>query len=143
MTTKTQNLIRKATELIDPDEITPYHGLQLSKGAVDSHLSDPVADRTKLASLAMDFWRGRYNGPPVLVLDDQALTGTHRLYAAKLAGKEIPVYKVDIDSYELQEIMDKIHDVGHYEDIPLILREFGYEDAAKIMDHEIKVMDER
>lgn len=58
-----------------------------------------ITDADKFAALVYDFEHGGYSGRPILAgeLGDgqfQALTGSHRIYAAREAGIDIPVEKI-------------------------------------------------
>lgn len=67
-------------ELLDPSRIEPVN---------------PITDEDKMNALAWDFHENGYDGRPILVVDNgdgsyQALTGSHRIEAAKEANIEIP-----------------------------------------------------
>jgi len=67
-------------ELLDPRRIEPVN---------------PITDEDKMNALAWDFHENGYDGRPILVVDNgdgsyQALTGSHRIEAAKEANIEIP-----------------------------------------------------
>lgn len=59
-----------------------------------------VRDTDKVAALAESMATAGWLGRPVLVYDDgnglHALTGTHRIAAARLADIEVPVYVLDV-----------------------------------------------
>lgn len=65
--------------------------------AVDPRSLEPVNDTDfdKVDRLAQDMTKNGWVGMPLVAVDDQALTGSHRLKAAEKAGlKEIPVVSV-------------------------------------------------
>ena len=67
-------------ELLDPNRIEPVN---------------PITNEDKMNALAWDFHENGYDGRPILVVDNgdgsyQALTGSHRIEAAKEANIEIP-----------------------------------------------------
>jgi len=127
----------EANGFTDPHEVREYHPLITRKGYKENSFTDPAADRVKLASLIRSFRRDTYSGPPVLLLNEQALTGTHRIYAARRVKAELPVFQVTTDSDIHDAIMSDIHDAGHYEDIPNVLRKHGFHDAACVMDYDV------
>jgi len=129
------------TEMVSPSDLTPYHGLVTKKGYKENpYYGDPAADRSKLASLVKAFRANKYVGPPVIALNEQALTGTHRIKAAEIAGVDVPVYKIETDSAEHEKIMEQIKDAGHYENIEDVLRENGYPEAADLFGEQARAM---
>lgn len=52
-----------------------------------------VTDHTKLANLAASMARIGWQGEPILVVDGEVWTGSHRIAAAQLAGIDVPVYE--------------------------------------------------
>ena len=132
---------QKETDYIAAEEIVPFHELVTKKGYKESPFFGPVAaDRKKLASLVRSFRARTYSGPPVLLLNDQAITGTHRILAAKKSGVDVPVYQIKTDSAEHEIIMEEINNTDHYEDIPDVFRKHGYDDAASIMEYEANAL---
>lgn len=125
-----------ASEYVNPHEVQEYHPLITRKGYQENSFSPPAANRHKLASLIRAFRADIYDGPPVLLLNEQALTGTHRIYAARLAKASLPVLKIKTDSDTHDAIMAAIGESGHYEDIPDILRQYGFTDGAAVMEYE-------
>jgi len=118
------------TDIVDPNGIEPPHGVR------------DIAKKEKLTeNMEKNGWVGR----PILVFDagrgNEALTGSHRIAAAKQAGIEIPIYKID---ESIGDYADKngntIFDAAYFEqeDIVKFLKKFGDKDAAKLMEQEIK-----
>lgn len=100
-----------------------------------------VRDKNKLVNLTESMKSGGWEGRPILYYDvgrgPEALTGSHRIAAAKKAGiDEIPVVKVqdEIGDYlddKGRSIIDMSHESA--DDISKFLRDFGDEDAADLM----------
>jgi hypothetical protein len=118
------------------------HDVINPQGIVPPHNVRDVAKKEKLTeNMEKNGWVGR----PILVFDagrgNEALTGSHRIAAAKQAGIEIPIYKIDenIGNYA-DKNGNTIFDAANFEqkDIVKFLREFGDKDAAKLMNEEIK-----
>lgn len=70
------------SELLNPSEIQPVNA---------------VTSKTKKNALAYDFSTEGYQGRPIVAIQNgsegyQALTGSHRIYAAREAGIEIPAH---------------------------------------------------
>src|ERR1700753_448665 len=105
-----------------------------------------VTDPKKLEGLIERFREDGWNGRPILVIKGhhngvQALTGSHRIYAAKKAGIEVPVVEVNPEIlYHTDEEGRSIDDLSRYEDSALVhfLREFGDEKAAELVEIEIE-----
>lgn len=117
-------------DVINPQGIEPPHNVR------------DVAKKEKLTeNMEKNGWVGR----PLLVFDagrgNEALTGSHRIAAAKQAGIEIPIYKIDenIGNYA-DKNGNTIFDAANFEqkNIVKFLREFGDKNAAKLMNEEIK-----
>ena len=58
---------------------------------------NPVTSQTKKDALAYDFATSGYSGRPIVAIEQgnngyQALTGSHRIYAAREAGIDIPTH---------------------------------------------------
>lgn len=88
-----------SSEEIDPDYINPIND---------------ITDRDKYDALVYDFKTKGYNGRPILAVqygdnDFQALTGSHRILAAREAGIDIPV-KIIKYSDELDELLNSNDD---------------------------------
>lgn len=68
----------------------------------------PVTDPDKVRALADDMAEWGWQGPPLLVDGADALTGSHRLAAARAADVElVPVVTVDevLDAFDLDRVM--------------------------------------
>ena len=85
-----------------------------------------VNDAAKVAAIAADLEVNGWTGRPLLVLQVgdyyKALTGTHRLAAAKAAGLEdVPVVEVDAEAFyadhDLSDIWDDEVTLGILEEI--------------------------
>lgn len=49
-----------------------------------------VTDQTKLDKLVADMQSRGWQGAPIVLVDDLALCGSHRIEAARIAGIEVP-----------------------------------------------------
>jgi hypothetical protein len=103
-----------------------------------------VEDVEKLNSLAASMQKNGWQGRPILAYDIgdglEALTGSHRIAAAKKAGiEDIPVLKV---SDEIANYTDdygrSIRDVSDQDDVTEFLEGFGDNDATNLMRIEQK-----
>lgn len=129
-TPKLEKIFDNVHDVVDPHGIEPPHGVR------------DVAKKDKLVrSMEKNGWVGR----PILVFDagrgNEALTGSHRIAAAKQSGIEIPIYKIDenIGNYA-DENGNTIFDASYFEEENIVkfLKEFGDKGAAKLMEQEIK-----
>jgi arsenate reductase-like glutaredoxin family protein len=78
-----------------------------------------------------DGWVGR----PILVVDDKALTGVHRLAAAEELGLDVPVYS--LDDLKLKEWLEKDNDIDElFSNRLRTLEEIGDKNAIKLMSFE-------
>ncbi len=115
-------------ELFDPNNIEPPH---------------EVRDDKKLDSLVHRMEEEGWVGRPILMYDtgqaNQALTGSHRIAAARKAGIEIPILKVDEDvlNYE-DENGDTISEIVYRDadEIAEFLKKAGDNDASELMELE-------
>jgi hypothetical protein len=114
----------KKSDLTQVKRITPPH---------------EVRDTEKLDSLVASMKKNGWQGRPILAFDVgnglEALTGTHRLAAAKQAGIEnVPVLKIsdDIGNYA-DEYGRSIKDISDEEDVLEYLKNFGDKDAFELM----------
>jgi len=121
---KAADALLKKSELAEVKRITPPH---------------EVRDTEKLESLVASMKKNGWQGRPILAFDVgnglEALTGTHRLAAAKQAGiKDVPVLKIsdDIGNYA-DEYGRSIRDISDEEDVLEYLKNFGDKDAFKLM----------
>lgn len=91
-----KSVIEMSQELISPAYINPVN---------------PVTNQEKVDALTYDFINGGYKGRPIVAVDRgngeyQALTGSHRIYAARKAAIEIPVHLVEADEDIVQRLLD-------------------------------------
>jgi hypothetical protein len=121
---KTADALLKKSDLIQAKRITPPH---------------EVRDNKKLDSLVASMKKNGWQGRPILAFDVgnglEALTGTHRLAAAKQAGiEDVPVLKIsdDIGNYA-DEYGRSIKDISDEEDVLEYLKNFGDKDAFELM----------
>jgi hypothetical protein len=121
---KTADVLLKKSDLIQAKRITPPH---------------EVRDTEKLDSLVASMKKNGWQGRPILAFDVgnglEALTGTHRLAAAKQAGiEDVPVLKIsdDIGNYA-DEYGRSIKDISDEEDVLEYLKNFGDKDAFELM----------
>lgn len=126
----------EATNFVRPDRMYPKHGLGIRKGQRPfTAPTSPQETRPKVAELVRRFRREGWQGPPILAVGDQALTGTHRLEAAKRAGlSEVPIY--DIDPEINQSMYDQIEQTDDNQR-PQVLRDMGMEEAARLAQREV------
>lgn len=71
---------------------------------------NPIRDQEKFQALAYDFETTGYNGRPIVAVDIgdgqyQALTGSHRVYAARTAEIQLPTKVIDYND-GVQELLD-------------------------------------
>lgn len=92
------NPLNLPVHMADPSELTSYHD---------------VHDEEKLGHLTESMTETGWNGPPVIVHEGQAFTGSHRIPAAQQAGIEVPTVQVEnlFAHYgqDLQSAMDDIY----------------------------------
>lgn len=80
------------TETVHPDDIAPLHG---------------VEDPALYESLVESMWAHEWQGRPVLAAEDadgklQALTGSHRIAAARTTRTHVPVYVVAMTAEQFE-----------------------------------------
>jgi len=117
-------------EFISPKRIEPPH---------------EVRDKEKLVDLVSKMEKDGWQGRPILAVDlgqgPEALTGSHRIAAARIAGIEVPVIMIDseIGNYQDSEERD-IRDLmkESADDMADWLKEAGYENESNLMmaEHE-------
>jgi hypothetical protein len=101
-------------------------------------------DKAKLASLVEDMNEHGWRGRPILVYADasgatHALTGSHRLAAAKKAGITVPVHYVSDEAIGHEDVRgDYLQDVAGSGDdrVADFLRDAGDEDSARLVEQE-------
>ncbi len=109
-----------------------------------------VRDSKKLDRLAEAMKTEGWDGPPVLTFfdgeTDYALTGSHRIAAARRAGIDIPVYRIDdelaSDWFTENDLSREALLEGDDDQRLEALREIGDADAEALMLHEINSWDE-
>jgi ParB-like chromosome segregation protein Spo0J len=102
-----------------------------------------VRDVKKLEDLKNKMISNGWQGRPILTADlgsgNEALTGSHRIRAAKAAGVEVPIVRVsdDIADYA-DDAGNTIRDAMYFEpdELANFLEKFGDKDAAKLMREE-------
>ena len=83
-------------ERVDPSYFIPLHN---------------VREQEKLKKISSSMEREGYKGRPVLVMNEDSneginvLTGTHRIAAAKENNIEVPIYRVQLEPEEIEEMM--------------------------------------
>lgn len=95
---KGHNVIKNkkySSEMVDPYYIKPIND---------------ITNKNKYNALLYEFKNNGYNGRPILAIETskgeyEALTGSHRILAAKKAGIEIPVKVVEYKK-GMQELLD-------------------------------------
>ena len=102
-----------------------------------------VRDARKLLTLVDDMTRNGWTGRPILALENDgaafALTGSHRIAAAKKAGIQIPVKYVDpaVTQMELPDGSFLMDNIGIGDDkMADLLRKLGDTESARLMDQE-------
>lgn len=93
-------------EFVSPHSIVPFHG---------------VASEGRLASLKESFEDDGWDGTPIVVYDDAALGGAHRIAAARDLDMDIPVVDIrdlvraageDPDEYGIEDRDSAIEALG-------------------------------
>jgi hypothetical protein len=127
--TPQETALLEKSDLIEVRKIRPFNA---------------VEDVEKLNSLAASMQKNGWQGRPILAYDIgdglKALTGSHRIAAAKKAGiEDIPVLKVsdDIANY-IDDYGRSIRDVSDQDDVTEFLKGFGDKDATNLMRIEQK-----
>ena len=100
-----------------------------------------VRDEAKLQSIIASMESTGWTGRPVLVFDDaegqyKAITGSHRIAAAKAVGIEIPVAIISDDDCAI--VIDELDYASDDYDREKVLRDAGLIEAADIMAAEIE-----
>jgi SPP1 gp7 family putative phage head morphogenesis protein len=104
-----------------------------------------VTDDEKLQYLTEQFEQNGYDGRPILAIevgDDayQAITGSHRIYAARDAGIEVPTHLVEFDKDDAEDFYDLLNamDDDERENIILELYEQGKidKDSVRLIEWE-------
>ena len=120
--------------------VYPIDGVVSNKSLIPPHeIRDYEKLKTLTASMKANGWQHR----PILVYNvgrgNEALTGSHRIAAAKAAGIEVPIYKIDpsVGNYA-DQAGKSIVDISREEIGSQIkwLKKFGDQDAVKILKEE-------
>lgn len=99
-----------------------------------------VTDTTKVEAIAGSMRANGWIGRPILVDDEdsnepKALTGTHRLAAAELAGVEPVVYSLEGTGVDVAALFfDCVDD----DDMVDVIEDSGDEEAIRIMREELE-----
>ena len=101
-----------------------------------------VRDTEKLLSLTKSMKDSGWQGRPILTYDvgrgEEALTGSHRIEAAKKANIEVPIYRIENAGDYVDKNGKSILDLGFMElnDQIKWLNKFGDKNAAKLLRQE-------
>lgn len=139
--TKNQSYYSSAPESNVDESYGPYEELS-AKSIEPPH---EVRDTKKLNDLVEKMKEHGWNGRPILAVDlgqgPEALTGSHRIAAAKIAGIDVPTVMVDPDIADYEDEDGKTIRDMMYEDADVMadfIRKFGDESAADLVDKEHK-----
>lgn len=137
-----RNIDQKVTQKTDEGSVDDIKGENISPENIIP--VNEITDQNKFAALAYDFAHSGYSGRPIIAgeLGDgtyQALTGSHRIFAARAAGIDIPTvtlpYNDDtaalfdaLDDEARVEIVDQLYKAGKIEKD--VYRLMTYEDEA-------------
>ncbi len=99
-----------------------------------------VTDTAKVEAIAESMRASGWMGNPILVDDEdsnepKALTGTHRLAAAELAGIEPVVYSLEGTGVDVAALF---FDCADDEDMLEVIEQSGDEEAIRIMREEVE-----
>jgi hypothetical protein len=117
----------KPTNYLSAESIVPPHG---------------VRDKEKLLSLTKSMKDSGWQGRPIITYDvgrgEEALTGSHRIEAAKKANIDVPIYKIENAGDYVDKNGKSILDLGFMElnDQIKWLNKFGDKNAAKLLRQE-------
>jgi len=119
--------VKEATHYVSASSIEPPHGIR---------------DKKKLSLLINSMKKLGWKGRPILTYDvgrgDEALTGSHRIHAAKNTNIKIPIHRIENAGDHIDEDDKSIHDLGFMELGNQIkwLNKFGHKDAANLLKQE-------
>lgn len=138
--------VRGAGDALDASRAAPsipdYSEFRIEDYVSPKKLFPPheVRDQRKLSKLTDSMIKNGWQGRPILVVDlgqgDEAITGSHRIAAAKDAGIDVPVVRVDADIGDyINDSGESIRDAMYMDadDMAEFFEKAGYQDAAKIM----------
>ena len=112
------------------------------KSAMSIEPPHNVRDAKKLLSLTESMKNTGWQGRPILTYDvgrgEEALTGSHRIKAAREANIEVPIYRIENAGNYVDKNGKSIVDVGFMEldDQVKWLNKFGDKNAAKLLKQE-------
>jgi hypothetical protein len=112
------------------------------KSAMSIEPPHNVRDAKKLLSLTESMKNTGWQGRPILTYDvgrgEEALTGSHRIKAAREANIEVPIYRIENAGDYVDKNGKSIVDVGFMEldDQVKWLNKFGDKNAAKLLKQE-------
>lgn len=112
------------------------------KSAMSIEPPHNVRDNKKLLSLIESMKNTGWQGRPILTYDvgrgNEALTGSHRIKAAREANIEVPIYEIKNVGNYVDANGKSIHDVGFMELDEQVkwLNKFGDKNAAKLLKQE-------
>ena len=112
------------------------------KSAMSIEPPHNVRDNKKLLSLTESMKNTGWQGRPILTYDvgrgEEALTGSHRIKAAREANIEVPIYRIENAGDYVDKNGKSILDVGFMEldDQVKWLNKFGDKNAAKLLKQE-------
>lgn len=106
----------------------------------------PVKDKAKFEAIASDMKQNGWQGRPIPVWDTgngkYALTGSHRIAAAKKAGLDVPIVYADdkaLEHYAAEHDLTTDDIIGSGDDkVEQILRDAGDNRSADLMEREIE-----
>ena len=117
------------------------------KSAMSIEPPHNVRDNKKLLSLIESMKNTGWQGRPILTYDvgrgEEALTGSHRIKAAREANIEVPIYRIENTGDYVDKNGKSILDVGFMEldDQVKWLNKFGDKNAAKLLKQEPEFQD--
>ena len=112
------------------------------KSAMSIEPPHNVRDTKKLLSLTESMKNAGWQGRPILTYDvgrgEEALTGSHRIKAAREANIEVPIYRIENAGNYVDKNGKSILDVGFMDINDQIkwLNKFGDKNAAKLLKQE-------
>lgn len=145
--------VGRAASKIANAELVGRSGLSGQRGAITYHgtphlsaksIVPPhgVRDTEKLLSLTKSMKDSGWQGRPILTYDvgrgEEALTGSHRIEAARQANIDVPIYRIENAGDYVDKNGKSILDVGFMDidDQVKWLDKFGDKDAAKLLKQE-------
>ncbi len=69
---------------------------------------NPITNKDKFRAIALSMEENGWQGPPILAYQDgettQAITGSHRIYAAREANIDVPVDTIDVSNFSEDDV---------------------------------------